>query len=140
MACRIGALVPFVPFTKKEQVAFVEDEIDNACTIFAKAPVDEGEIKLVGKFEYTVAREVIVSHTADEYYYMQRGATSLKDVFKGEIHDTINNRYLEGNDLQNTVGYFRLCSNVGSEDISLTGPSAIESVYEIIKCRVSSLI
>ena len=101
LARRIGSLIPFVPFTKPDRIAFVENEIDTFRYMHTKPAVkktDEGAVRLVGNFEFTVEPEV-GAFIADQYD-TNSGATSLKDCVKAEILDTINGYHLDGESLR----------------------------------------
>jgi len=107
MSRRIGSLIPFVPFTREDCIAFVENEIDTFCIIYAKTRVkkggEEGAVRFVGNFTFTAG-----------CYDPHQGATSLKDCIKGKVADLFNEYHLKGENLEGTSGHFFLAGQRGN--------------------------
>ena len=123
MARRLGPLIPFVPFSKKEHVAVIEQLLDEKRITFATPPpLPDTPARLVSNFEFEYDDKV-VEYIADEGYDKNQGATSLQDFLFEEIEKPIIQTHTEGQDISGTHGRFSLDGEPGEQMIEFEWPS-----------------
>ncbi|KAF2649129.1 P-loop containing nucleoside triphosphate hydrolase protein, partial [Lophiostoma macrostomum CBS 122681] len=92
---RVSAIIPFLPFTRDEQMVMAHKYLLDLQTRMFQ-PISPAEKRLVGQMHLQIANEVAVCRKlADVYYDPDRGARSLESAVKNEVEPKVVGKYLE---------------------------------------------